>query len=597
MHFRSIQTLILALGFTCGLTAQIITTAAGSTAWGGPLDVALDSTGNMYVADYGGHAVYKIDRLANTTTIAGTPGKAGFAGDGGLATAALLNAPSSVAVDAAGNIYIAELNTARIRKIGTNGIITTFAGTGVAGFSGDGGQPSAAKFNYMLKIMTDGQGNLYIADYGNGRIREISTAGIVSTIAGTGKLGSSGDGGLAKVADISPSSLFVASDGTIYFSEGLRTNAVAPKVRKITTDGILTTIAGTGARSDAGDGGLATAASLLSADGVAADPTGNVYVGEYNAARIRKIAVNGIITTYAGTGAGGLTGDGGPAQSAQINGPVGMTADSNGNVFFADYNNRRIRKIAPAPSPTISFNNAGIPSFLGKAGFTSNSYLEIYGTNLSATTRTWAGSDFNGPNAPTSLDGVTVTVGGKNAFVYYISPTQININAPEDTATGPVLIQVKNNFGFSNTGSATRTRVAPTLQSVPAFNVGGKSYVVAQTSDFKSFIGQTGLIQGVSFVTAKPGDTVIVFALGCGPTNPATQAGVAAAQGAPLALPYQLKIGGVAANVGFGGIVAGSIGLYQFNIVVPSAPAGDQPIELIVDGIPNAQGLVITVGS
>jgi uncharacterized protein (TIGR03437 family) len=551
----------------------------------------------MYVADYGGHAVYKIDRLANTTTIAGTPGKPGFSGDGGLATSALLNAPSSVAVDAAGNIYIAELNNARIRKIGTNGIITTFAGTGVAGFSGDGGQASAAKFNFMLKIMTDSQGNLYIDDYGNGRIREISTAGIVSTIAGTGKLGSTGDGGLAKVADISPSSLFVAGDGTIYFSEGFRTNAVAPKVRKITTDGILTTIAGTGARSDAGDGGLATAASLLSADGVAADPTGNVYVGEYNAARIRKIAVNGIITTYAGTGAGGLSGDGGPAQSAQINGPVGMTADSNGNVFFADYNNRRIRKIAPPPSPTISFNNAGIPSFLGKAGFTSNSYLEIYGTNLSATTRTWAGSDFNGPNAPTSLDGVTVTVGGKNAFVYYISPTQININSPEDTVTGPVLIQVKNNFGFSNTGSATRARVAPTLQSVPAFNVGGKSYVVAQTPDFKSFIGQPGLIQGVSFVTAKPGDTVIVFALGCGPTNPATQAGVAAATGAPLALPYQLKIGGVAANVAFGGIVAGSIGLYQFNIVVPSVPAGDQPIELIVDGVPNAQGLVMTVGS
>jgi len=181
--------------------------------------------------------------------------------------------------------------------------------------------------------------------------------------------------------------------------------------------------------------------------------------------------------------------------------------------------------------------------------------------------------------------------------VYYISPTQININAPEDTATGPVNIQVKNDFGFSNTGSANRSRVAPTLQSVPAFNVGGKQYVVAQTSDFKSFIGQPGLIQGISFVAPKPGSTVIIFALGCGPTNPATQAGVVASQGAALALPYQLKIGGTPANVAFGGIVAGSIGLYQFNVVIPSVPAGDQPIELIVDGIPNAQNLVITVGS
>ena len=252
MPSRSVQTLILAFGLTLGLRAQIITTAAGSSAWGAPLDVALDAAGNLYVADYAGHAVYKIDRLANTTTIAGTTGKPGFSGDGGLATAALLSGPTSVAVDAAGNIYISESNNARIRKVGTNGIITTFAGTGIAGFLGDGGQASAARFNFILKMMLDGQGNLYLCDYSNYRIRKISTTGIVSTIAGTGTPGSTGDGGLAKVADISPSSLFAATDGTVYFSEGFRTNPAAPKVRKITTDGILTTIAGTGARSDAG---------------------------------------------------------------------------------------------------------------------------------------------------------------------------------------------------------------------------------------------------------------------------------------------------------------------------------------------------------
>jgi uncharacterized protein (TIGR03437 family) len=223
-------------------------------------------------------------------------------------------------------------------------------------------------------------------------------------------------------------------------------------------------------------------------------------------------------------------------------------------------------------------------------------YVELYGTNLSTTTRTWAGSDFNGANAPTTLDGVSVTVNNKPAFVYYVSPGQININTPEDTATGPVLIQVHNALGFSNTGSATRARLSPTLQSVPAFNIGGKAYVVAQTPDFKSYIGKPGMIQGVPFVAAKPGDTVLIYALGCGPTNPATQAGVVAAQNSSLALPYQLKIGGVPATVNFAGLVAGSIGLYQFNVVVPNVASGDQTIELIVDTIPNAQTLYIVIG-
>jgi uncharacterized protein (TIGR03437 family) len=152
-------------------------------------------------------------------------------------------------------------------------------------------------------------------------------------------------------------------------------------------------------------------------------------------------------------------------------------------------------------------------------------------------------------------------------------------------------------MGFSNTGTATRARLAPTLQSVSQFNIGGTAYVVAQTPDFKSFIGRPAMIPGVPFVTAKPGDTVLIYALGCGPTKPATQAGVVAAQNSPLASSYQLKIGGVPATVNFAGMVAGSIGLYQFNVVVPSVTAGDQTIDLTVDGIGNAQNLYIVIGS
>src|SRR5207302_9143631 len=128
--------------------------------------------------------------------------------------------------------------------------------------------------------------------------------------------------------------------------------------------------------------------------------------------------------------------------------------------------------------------NSALPSFLGSAGFSSNIYLEIYGSSLASNTRLWAGGDFNGSNAPTTLDGVSVTVNGKAAFIYYISPGQININTPEDTTTGPVAIQVKTPLGLSNAVTVNRARISPTLQTVPQFNVGGKQYVVALTPDF-----------------------------------------------------------------------------------------------------------------
>jgi uncharacterized protein (TIGR03437 family) len=206
-------------------------------------------------------------------------------------------------------------------------------------------------------------------------------------------------------------------------------------------------------------------------------------------------------------------------------------------------------------------------------------------------------ADFNGSNAPTALDGIGVTVNGKPAFVYYVSPSQININTPEDTATGPVSIQVKTPLGLSNVVTANRGRLSPTLQTVPQFNIGGKQYVVALTLDFVNYIGRPRMLQEVPFIAAKPGDTVSIYALGCGPTNPPTQAGVVAAQGSPIASPFQFKIGGVPATVPFAGMVGRSIGLYQFNVVIPAVAAGDQTIELTVDGISNGQNLVITIGS
>lgn len=192
-----------------------------------------------------------------------------------------------------------------------------------------------------------------------------------------------------------------------------------------------------------------------------------MYIAETLGNRIRKVSANGIISTYAGTGSAGLSGDGGDATKARLNAPMDLAVDSAGNLYVADSGNQRIRKISPPTLPALSSTNFALPSFLGKAGLSSNTYVEIYGTNLAQTTRPRAGGDFNGPNAPTSLDGVSVTLNGKAAFIYYISPTQINNNTPDDTATGPVQIQVKNSLGASNGGTVNRARISPSLQTVP----------------------------------------------------------------------------------------------------------------------------------
>lgn len=593
--YRYVAWCCLGLAAATPALPQTITTVAGNSTWGLIYNVTVDSAGNIYAADFTKHLVYKVDRLGSTTVVAGT-GRAGYSGDGALAANAQLNSPAGTAIGPDGSLYIADYSNDRIRKVASNGIITTIAGS-TGGFTGDGGPATAARINAPLSLVFNAGGDLFFSDTANFRVRKIAANGVISTVAGTGRLSRSGDGGPATAADSAPGWLALGADASIYFTDNGDARFFGyPRVRKVAPNGTISTVAGTGDAGFTGDGGPATAAQLRSASGLAVDPAGNLYISDPLNARIRKVGVNGIINTYAGTGIAGSTGDGGPAVSAQLNLPFGLALDADGNLFVADRNNLKIRKISPPALPAISFTNAAVPSFLGKAGFGSNMYVEIYGSNLAPVTRTWSGSDFNGPNAPTSLDGVSVTVNDKPEFLYFISPGQININTPEDTATGPVLIQVKNPLGFSNTGSANRTRVSPSLHSVPQFTIDGKPHVVALTPDFRSFIGRPGMVQGVTFAPARPGDAIIIYALGCGPTNPPTQAGVIAAENSPLALPFELRIGGVPANVTFGGAVAGAVGLYQFNVVVPNVPAGAQPVELIVDGVPNAQNLVIVVG-
>ncbi len=318
-----------------------------------PGNLVVDGGGNLYIADWGNDRIRKVNTEGIISTIAGN-GKERFEGDGGAATSASLNGPRGVAVDPAGNVYIADRGNSRIRKVDTVGLISTIAGNGTSGFSGDGGLATAASFD-AWSLAVDVSGNLYITDPRNHRVRKVNTAGIISTVAGDGGDIFGGDGGPATATSVLPVDIFVDPGGNLYLADA------SYRVRKVNGDGIITTIACNGTSGFTGDGGPATAASCAPYR-VARDSAGNLYVADGSSRRIRKVSAAGIITTVAGRGTGQSSGDGGPATLAELIQPLGVAVDPAGNVYIADEGSNRIRKV----------NTAGIISTIagnGKQGF------------------------------------------------------------------------------------------------------------------------------------------------------------------------------------------------------------------------------------
>ncbi|MEE8177725.1 MAG: hypothetical protein V3T65_07000, partial [Acidobacteriota bacterium] len=272
------------------------------------------------------------------STVAGTTWS--FSGDGGPATDAPLGFLSGVTVDAAGNVFATDQENHLVVKISPGGVLTVVAGNGFAGYSGDGGQATSASLFSPLDVTVDSAGNLFIADRDNHLVRKVGTDGIITTVAGVGLPDFFGDDGPAIFAALDgPTSVAVDAAGNIFIAD--RNNNL---VRKVSTDGIITTVVGNGDFSFAGDGGLATDAAL-DPQGVAVDAAGNLYVADNVNARIRKIDTSsGIITTVAGTGEKGFSDDDGPATSAMLNIPNDVAVDGAGNLFIADLLNDRIRK-------------------------------------------------------------------------------------------------------------------------------------------------------------------------------------------------------------------------------------------------------------
>jgi uncharacterized protein (TIGR03437 family) len=612
MNYGKTRHLLAAIGWLvalpCYAQTYTISTIAGNGSIGSlgdggpgqgaslsnPSGVAVDSAGNIYIADSNNYKIRRVSPDGTITTFAGT-GQPGFLGDGGPATAAEFIIPSGLSADAAGNVYVADTNSSRIRKISPNGTITTVAGSGSCCNLGDGGPAISAEINQPLDVTVDAAGNLFIADTQFSRVRKVTPAGVITTVAGNGKFDYSGDGGPATSAALNgPRGVAEDAAGNLYITDACR-------IRKVAPNGIITTVAGGSSCGYSGDGALAVNAKFSTLQGIAMDSAGNLYIADFGNSAIRKIA-NGIVTTIGGGGKD-RNGDGGPAINASLSGPSDIALDAAGNVYFADGSEDRVRVLRPVggtsglQAPSIKAGGVVTASaFGGSSAIAPGSWIEIYGSNLATNARSWANADFHGLNAPSVLDGTSVSIGGQAAFLSYISPTQLDAQVPSDVGTGTQPMVVTTAGGSSAPYMVTVNATQPGLLAPPSFQAGGKQYVVAISADGSSYILPPGAVPGVPARRAKPGETIILVGVGFGPVSPSIPAGVIVRETNTLSSNFEILFGSTVARTSFAGLAPFSIGLYQFNVTVPTVPSSDSvPLSFELNGVTGKQNLSIAV--
>jgi len=565
---------------------------AGSTGDGGvatsaelysPIAVALDPSGNLYIADSLNNKVRKVAPTGKISTLAGN-GTQGYTGDGGVATSAELNTPYGLAVDASDNLYIADLVNHVIRKVTAGGTISTFAGNTTLGFAGDGGPATGAWLDQPFGLAIDSAGDVYISDSANNRVRRVTPDGTINTFAGNGSAGYSGDGGPALSASLNaPCGIALDSSGNLYIADSSN-----DRIRKVAPNGTITTVAGNGTAGFSGDGGLATSAQLNRPFGVAVDAGGDLFIVDYLNSRIRQVTASGVINTVAGHTGFGYSGDGSAATSALMNFPSGLALDPSGLVYIADADNNVIRLLtptAPAVSGAISADQFG--------AFTSaapGSWIEIYGTNLAADARSWTLADFSSETAPAALDGTSVTIGGQSAYVAYISGSQVNVQVP-NVAPGTQQIAVKNAGGTGANYAFTVNAAQPGLFAPPSFKINGTQYVVALFAD-GTYVLPPGAIPGITSRRANPGDIITFYGTGFGPVTPQFLPGQVVQQNNTLTSAFQVFFGQTQATVRYAGLASDYVGLYQINVVVPNISASDAvPLTFTLNGTGGAQTL------
>ncbi len=571
-----------------------------------PHNVATDGAGNLYIADAGNHRVRKVDASGAIATVAGT-GEYGYrSGDeGGPALQARLSLPHSVATDGAGNLYIADTAGRRIRKVDAAGAITTVVGTGEYGSGGDGGPALQAQLSFPSGVATDGAGNLYIADRNDRRIRKVDAAGVITTVAGTGEQGFSGDGGPANQARLNfPYSVATDGAGNLYIADTWN-----QRIRKVDAGGVIATVAGSGERGYAGDGGPANQARLNNPRAVATDGAGNLYIADTTNQRIRKVDAAGIVSTVAGRGVfGGYAGDGGPAGEARLNIPSGAALDGAGNLYIADTFNHRIRKVTPPPpakAPTIS--SGGVVLATGTPTverISPNAIVSVFGQDFAAegTQEASPALDAAGRVAA-NLAATCLEIGGKRVPLFAVFPTQINAQAPHDLPPGQVQAAVIRGCEAEDAQPGPAVTVEAAAVSPAFFNFSldpaGRNPIVALHGGGPALAGAPGAVPGVELTPAEPGEYVTLYGTGFGATEPALETGQIPGAAVPLAGAVTFAFGGIevsAEDVLYAGASPCCAGLYQFTVRVPAdVPDGDASVTAAVQGVATPEGPFLAV--
>jgi len=551
--------------------------AAAAAQLNTPLGVAVGTSigsgiaPTFYIADTANNVV-RIVANGLISNVAGT-GTAGSSGD-------QLNGPQGLAVDSAGSLYIADTQNNRVRKV-SGGAISTVAGSGTAGFGGDGGAATSAQLNAPFGVAVDAAGNLYIAEFSNNRVRKVSTNGNIGTLAGNGVSGFSGDGLQATSAQLNgPQGVAVDSAGNVYIADTANN-----RVRKVAANGVITTVAGNGAAGFSGDGNSAVNAQVGNPTAVATDSVGNVYIAD-GSARVRKLFLSGLITTIAGTGTRGYSGDGGSAPNARLNGPSSLAVNAAGSIWVADTLNNAVRLLQfTGGGTTVSAVTNGASNLNGPVA--PGEVVVIYGSGLGPSPLAQYQTDSNGL-VPTNVGGTSVYFNGVLAPVLYASANQVAAVAPFGIVGSLAQMYVQ----YQNVTSAPfNLSVASQIPAIFTLNGSG-------TGQAAAIDNKDGSINGAAR-PAKVGDFVQLYITGAGQTSTSGTDGLINA--APLPVPIatvKVTIGGQTANVNFAGGAPGAVaGVIQVNAQIPSGITVGGTVPVVVQvGASNSQpGVTIAV--
>ena len=534
-----------------------------------PTRVAVDSKDNVYIVDYYNFVIREVTASTGIISTFAGDGVEGFVGDNGPAIQAELTDVHGIAVDSSGNVYIADTGNSRVRKVDTSGNITTYAGGASVGYTGDGGKAIAASLSRPAGLAVDSNGNLYITDYGNATVRKVTSAGIISTVAGNGTYGYAGDGGPASGALMgNPYAITLDPAGNIFISDLAFNN-----IRKISASGTITTVA-TG----------------VAAESIAVDASENIYYPDYGAQTIQKLLPDGAQLTIAGNGTTGNLGDGGAATSAQLNQPYGVALTSSGTIYIADSQNQAIRLLTPV-STSVGIVNAA--SNIGGA-ISPGEIVVIYANGIgpsALTGNTPAGGFFG-----SQVAGTTVSFDGNPAPLIYTSAGQVAAIVPYEEVPGTTA-----NVSVSYQGQ-TLTTTIPVVATIPGFFTVG-----SLGSGQAAAVNQDQTLNSAAH-PALVGNYISLYATGEGQTTPAgvdgkIQAGATLPQ--PL-LQVSATVGGAdnPATVSYAGAAPQSVaGLMQLNLQIPllplqsGAPPVSVPVVMMVNGVPTQTAVSIYVAA